>query len=363
MRNQSEAPSTLQDLARIAQSQLNAEESVSVVIPCYNEANFIRKVLENLADQYDSSRYEIIVVDGRSEDRTRDEIEAFKSTRPELPVVLVDNPARNIPVALNLGIAAARGEIIARMDAHAVPSEGYVRRCVEVLSQEDAGVVGMPCHVLAGADTMLARAIASAVSHPFGIGDAKYRLSKGVALQEAVDTVAFSCFRKSLWQELGGFNESLLTNEDYDFNYRVRRCGQQVILDRSGHCDYFARTTLRELAAQYFRYGHWKAQMVKLHPRSIRMRHSIAPAFVASLVVLALAGLVWQVARWLLLVELSVYLLLALGAGWQAARKTGDLGMTLLMPVVFATIHLTWGVSFIRGLFGLRLNRDDCLCA
>ena len=136
MRNQSEVTSTLKRFPRVANPSVNAEESVSVVIPCYNEANFIGKVLENLADQYESDRYEIIVVDGRSEDRTREEIEAFKSTRPELSVVLVDNPARNIPAALNLGVAAARGEIIARMDAHAVPSDGYVRRCVEVLSQD-----------------------------------------------------------------------------------------------------------------------------------------------------------------------------------------------------------------------------------
>ena len=156
-----------------------------------------------------------------------------------------------------------------------------------------------------------------------------------------------------MWKELGGFNESLLTNEDYDFNYRWRS-GQQVILDRSGHCDYFARTSLKDLAAQYFRYGHWKAQMVKLHPRSIRLRHSIAPAFVVSLVALALAGLVWQAAWWLLLVELSVYLLLALGGGWQAARRLGgDLAPALVMPLVFATIHLTWGSSFLISLVSL----------
>jgi len=348
MRNQSEVTSTLEGLPRVANASANAEESVSVVIPCYNEANFIVKVLENLADQYESDRYEIIVVDGRSEDRTRDEIEAFKSTRSELSVVLVDNPARNIPAALNLGIAAARGEIIARMDAHAVPSYGYVRRCVEVLRQDQAGVVGMPCRVRPGADTLKARAIAAAVSHAFGIGDAKYRLGEGGPLQEPVDTVAFACFRKSLWKELGGFNETLLTNEDYDFNYRVRRGGKKVILDRSGYCDYFARKTLRDLAAQYFRYGQWKAQMVKLYPRSIKLRHLVAPVFVFSLLALAALGFAWRVAWWTLLVEAVVYLLFALGAGWLAARKTGgDLGMTLLMPVVFATIHLTWGSSFL----------------
>jgi GT2 family glycosyltransferase len=237
------------------------------------------------------------------------------------------------------------------MDAHAAPSPGYIRRCVEVLRQENTGVVGMPCLVRPGADTLMAQAIAAAVSHPFGIGDAKYRLSQGGPLQEAVDTVAFSCFRKALWQGLDGFNESLLTNEDYDFNYRVRLSGQQVILDRSGHCDYFARSTLKDLASQYARYGFWKAHMLKLHPRSVRLRHLVAPAFILSLVVLALSGLVWKPAWWLLLVEVVAYLLCAFGAGWQAAKKSEKgLMMTSMMPVVFMTIHLSWGLSFFHGL-------------
>jgi succinoglycan biosynthesis protein ExoA len=351
MRNQSEVPSTLQDSPRAAHAQTNSEESVSVVIPCYNEANFIGKVLENLADQYESDRYEIIVVDGGSQDRTRDKIQAFKSTRPELSVVLVDNPARKIPAALNLGIAAARGKIIARMDAHAVPSDGYVRRCVEVLSQEDAGVVGMPCHVLPASDTLLARAIASAVSHPFGIGDAKYRLREGGAMLESVDTVAFACFRKSLWQELGGYNESLSTNEDYDFNYRVRLAGRDVILDRSGHCDYFARSTLQGLAAQYRRYGGWKARMIRLHPRSIKLRHLVAPVFVLSLVFLMLLSFFSAPALLLLSFETCLYLLLALVFGWQVMqRNKGGPRMLLIMPLIFLTIHLTWGFSFLLGL-------------
>jgi succinoglycan biosynthesis protein ExoA len=166
-----------------------------------------------------------------------------------------------------------------------------------------------------------------------------------------VDTVAFSCFRKSLWQELGGFNEGLLTNEDYDFNYRVRQSGREVILDRGGHCDYFARTTIRKLAAQYWRYGRWKAHMVRLQPGSIKLRHVVAPAFILSLLVLALLAIVWAPARWLLLIESIVYLFAALAAGWHTTRRSDrSLGLVLLMPLVFATIHLSWGTSFLISL-------------
>lgn len=341
-------------MVRVADSQVNqqrlsskTDETVSVVIPCYNEERFIGKALEQLAGQFESDRYEIIVVDGMSDDGTRAVIEDFRKRHPGLRVRVVENPARNIPTALNLGLAAAEGTIIARMDAHAVPSEGYIKRCVEVLREGTAGVVGMPCLVKPGADTLMAHAIAAAVSHPFGIGDAKYRLGAGGPAQEAVDTVAFACFTKSLGEELGGFNESLLTNEDYDFNYRVRQSGRKVILDRSGYCEYFARRTLKDLGSQYWRYGGWKANMLRLHPRSIKLRHTVAPAFVLTLINLTVAALIWRPAAWLLLLVAALYLTVAFAASATVRSAKRSLGFLLVMPLVFLTIHLTWGTSFL----------------
>src|SRR5262249_37985351 len=155
----------------------------------------------------------------------------------------------------------------------------------------------------------------------------------------------------SLWRELGGFNESLLTNEDYDFNYRVRNSGRKVILDRSGHCDYFARTSLPELSKQYRRYGGWTARMVWLHPGSIILRHIAAPVFVLSLLLLALISVLWYPAGLLLLLEVAVYLLFSVLCGWQVKnRMQGSFLMMFIMPLVFLTIHLSWGISFLIGL-------------
>lgn len=329
----------------------SGSERVSVVIPCYNEERFIGKALHNLADQFDRDHYEIIVVDGLSEDGTRAAIADFMAERPDVRVKLVDNPARNIPTALNLGIAAAQGNIIARLDAHAVASAGYIRRCVEVLRQSEVGVVGMPCLVRPGADTTMAFAISLAVSHPFGIGDATYRLQKGAAAQEAVDTVAFACFKKELWRELGGFDEELLTNEDYEFNYRVRRLGKTVLLDRLEHCDYFARTTLKDLWRQYWRYGKWKGRMIRRHPGSIKLRHLVAPAFVASIPLLLVAGIWLRLSWWILIAEIAVYSLLSLTCAAKLARRSAAGGrLLLLLPVVFLTIHVTWGSGALLGL-------------
>lgn len=337
-----------------ASLKLPVRLGVSVIIPCYNEERFIGKALENLADQYTPEDYEIIVVDGISVDRTRQIIGAFRQSHPELSIRVVDNPARNIPRALNLGIAAAHSEIIVRIDAHAAPSPGYIRRCVELLSESKAAVVGMPCRVQPGAETTMAHAIALAVSHSFGIGDAKYRLKGGPA-QQAVDTVAFASFRKSLWSELGGFDENLLTNEDYDFNYRVRLRGDTVLLDRSEHCDYFARTTLTSLAAQYFRYGAWKARMIRRRPRSIKLRHLVAPVFVTSIILLAAVGF-WRSVGWMLLaMELAAYFMAATAFGYQAGRRNHEqLPVILTMALVFFTIHFSWGTSFVMGLVSPR---------
>jgi len=348
-------PITPVEIGPVTFSKLPVRATVSVVIPCYNEERFIGKALENLAEQYPPEDYEIIVVDGMSLDQTRKVVAEFQRSHPELSVSMVDNPAGTIPHALNLGIAAASGEIIARIDAHAAPSSGYIRRCVEVLSEGNGAVVGMPCFVRPAEDTVTARAIAIGVSHRFGIGDAKYRLGAEPAAegatQEVVDTVAFACFRKSLWTELGGFDEKLLTNEDYDFNYRVRLRGEKVLLDRSERCDYFARATLPKLASQYFRYGAWKARMIRQRPRSIKLRQLVAPVFVGSIVFLTALGL-WRSIAWAVLaLEGATYFTAALLFAFQSTRSKGEkFSVMLAMPLVFFTIHLSWGMSFWWGL-------------
>jgi succinoglycan biosynthesis protein ExoA len=340
------------EVIRVAAREVPAHRSsVSVVIPCYNEEQFIGMALANLAHQYACGNYEIVVVDGMSTDRTRGVVEEFAKAHPEISVRVLNNPQRNIPHALNLGIAAAGGEIIARMDAHAAPSRNYIERCVEILENDPNALVGMPCRVMPGTSTTTARAIAIAVSHPFGVGDASYRLPHTNTEQQEVDTVAFACFRKSVWSELGGFDEKLLTNEDYDFNYRARNSGRRVLLDRQGHCDYFARPTLAKLAAQYLRYGAWKARMLRVRPRSLKLRQLIAPLFVASLVVLAIAGFFRPIFWLLQLSEALLYLVTNLFfASSAVVRRQQNYSLVPALVLAFFTIHLSWGASFFWGL-------------
>jgi succinoglycan biosynthesis protein ExoA len=170
------------------------------------------------------------------------------------------------------------------------------------------------------------------------------------AATEFVDTVPFGVFRKSLWTEVGGFNEQLLANEDYDFHYRIRQRGGRILLDTSGHSLYFARPTIKELARQYFRYGTWKAQMVKLHPRSLRLRHLVAPVFVASVLLSALVGFWWRPAWLALLAVVVPYALLSLVCAVQLATRARDLRLTPIISFTFLLIHAAWGSSFLLGL-------------
>jgi glycosyltransferase involved in cell wall biosynthesis len=338
--------------AKIPAADAAAIPFVSIVIPCLNEERFIGTVLKTLAMQYPPGCFEIIVVDGLSTDKTRDVVSAFAQDNPGVQVRVIDNPERDIPRALNLGITAATGELIVRMDAHSIPSPGYVRRCVQLLADGDAAVVGMPWKICAGSDSSMARAIALAVAHPFGIGDAKYRLNVPTAVY--VDTVPFGAFKKSLWTRLGGFNEKLLTNEDYDFNYRVRKDGGLVLLDAAEHCNYVARATLSDLARQYWRYGSWKAQMVKLQPASLRWRHLVAPLFVVSLVLTALVSIFWSPGLWLFFLVAGSYALLALVCSFQLAIRNKEPLLIFLLPLIFLSLHFSWGSSFVAGLFTSR---------
>ena len=165
-----------------------------------------------------------------------------------------------------------------------------------------------------------------------------------------------------MWREIGGFDEELQTNEDYDFNYRVRLNGKTVLLDRSEHCEYFARPTLKDLFFQYSRYGTWKARMIRRHPRSVKWRHAVAPAFVASLPILLISGFWLRPAWWILLLELGIYVLLAVAFAARLARQYGE-GARLIvtLPLVFLTIHLSWGSTLLLGLLGPR-QRMERLC-
>jgi len=200
---------------------------VTVIVPCRNERRYIAACLDSiLATAYPADRLEVLVVDGASDDGTRDAVRAYAAREPR--VRLLDNPRRSAPAALNLGIRAARGEIIARMDAHVVYPPHYLPVLVEALLETGADNVGCPIVTLPADESATARAIACALSHPFGVGNSRFRI--GSAVRREVDTVPFGCFRRDVFDRVGLFDEELIRNQDDEFNFRLIRSGGRVLL-------------------------------------------------------------------------------------------------------------------------------------
>ncbi len=324
------------------------QPSVSIIVPCYNEEATIRLLLDAIRQQtFPPQKMEIVIADGLSQDRTREVIAAFQAAHPDLAVQVKDNPCRTIPSGLNTAGAAASGEIIIRLDAHSIPIPQYTERCVEAIEGGKGSVVGGVWMIQPGGTGFIADGIARAAAHPLGVGDAMYRLGKA---EGPVDTVPFGAFRRSLFEQLGGFDESLLTNEDYEFNTRVRKGGGTVWLDPAIRSTYIARASLSALARQYWRYGYWKQKMLRRHPGSLRWRQALPPAFVASLLGLGLISFFLPPARFLLLIELVLYLLVLGAAGLQAAYQRRTPLFALGLPLAIATMHFSWGGGFLWSL-------------
>ena len=189
------------------------------------------------------------------------------------------------------------------------------------------------------------------MAHPIGAGNAAYRTARTTDGGRAeVDTVPFGCFRKTTWEALGGFDERLLANEDYDFNYRARSSGSTVVLDPNIRCTYFARGTLAELASQYFRYGWWKVQMLKRHPRSLRWRQALPGAFVPLFLALAVVGFVWPTGTLLFGAVALLYGATLFAAAVQLASRQRRWGLVWPLVAAFAVVHGSWSVGFATNL-------------
>jgi succinoglycan biosynthesis protein ExoA len=334
---------------------------VSVVIPCRNERAYVGGLIDALRGQQ-VAPHEIVVVDGGSTDGTRDVVQQLQRSDHSVSVRVVVRQDASIPGAVNAAVREATGDVIVRLDAHCEPSEDYIARALERLAEARAGVVGGIWHVAPGATTATAAAIARAASHPLGAGDAAYRIGRQRTEPADVDTVPFGCFRREVWERLGGLDESLLANEDYEFNYRVRQAGLRVILDPGIHCTYFARPTLGALGAQYFRYGWWKVQMLRKHPESLRRRQAVPAFFVAALVLLTLLGALWPPAWLLLAAQVSVYGAAVAGTALVVCLREGRWARLLPLCGAFATIHVAWGAGALvniatLGKWGQRLRR------
>ena len=310
---------------------MTALPSVTVALPVLNEERRIEACLAAIVAQTYGNIIEILVVDGGSQDRTR----AIVSMHPGVRVL--DNPRRIQSVALNIALAEAQGDVFVRVDGHTEIAEDYVERCVEALTATGAAMVGggIDPDSSAASPGPVGGAVALAMRSPFGVGPARFH--RPDAPGSWVDTVYLGAFRTATARSAGGYDETLVTNEDAELAWRLRARGG-VWFDPSIRSQYQPRRGLRPLARQFFRYGRGRAATVARHPRSLSPRQLAAPAL--------LLGLMSPWRR-----PVAV----AYGVGLVASTTrsgTRQWRSAVLMPVALVTMHLTWATGFLTALPG-----------
>jgi succinoglycan biosynthesis protein ExoA len=315
---------------------------VSVVIPARDEREALPALIRSIEAQ-SLAPDEVIVADGMSQDGTREWLVEACAERPWLR--MVDNPARTISPALNTAIAAAQGPLVARMDAHAVYAEDYLQQLVQVFESDETVVAAGGMMRTEGRGPWGA-AIATVLRRRFGLGGAGHRVG---GASGPVDHTFSPMYRKQAVIDVGGFDESMLANEDFELDHRLRQAGGTVWLEASATCTWFTRDSLPDTARQMRRYGSFKARTLWLWPRSLRMRQLAPPSLILGLVLAPihsrrLGGGLWTA-------YLGTCGILAV----RAARADGS--SAIRAAAVVPVVHLSWGAGLLAGIWTHRRPR------
>ncbi|MGI8927368.1 MAG: glycosyltransferase family 2 protein [Tepidiformaceae bacterium] len=324
--------------------QLPPQPLVSIVIPAFNEGRHIDALLESLeAQTYPAESFEAIVADGGSTDGTRAIVTAA-AARWSAPLRLVDNPGRRTPEGLNAGIAAAKGDVIVILGGHSLVDPGFIVESVNALRETGACAAGGV--IEARGEGRLGSAIAAALSHPFGVGDARFRYATHAGY---VDTIAFAAYRRECFETLGGFDIDRQQAEDDFFNFRIRQAGGRLYLTPAVRSVYYARAGLRSLARQYFGYGRAKGRVSVEVPASIQPRHLVPAATVVAGLFLATAGTRSSFARRALFAGGAAYAALAATSARRASARRHDPSLAPLIAVAFPVVHTSYGLGTLVG--------------
>jgi glycosyltransferase involved in cell wall biosynthesis len=325
------------------------DDLVTVVIPARNEEGFIGRCLDSILTQ-DHAALQIVVVDGASTDRTVEIVRGYAERDPR--VECLSNPDAIIPKSMNLALAAARGRWLVRVDGHAAIPPHYVRRAVDDLRSGSWGGVGGRKDGIGV--TRAGKAIAAAMASPFGVGNSTYHFGTS---PQPVDHVPFGAYPVALARKLGGWDERLRVNQDFEFDYRVRAAGHQILFDPELVIGWECRQHVGDLFKQYRRYGRGKTWVALLHPDSLQPRHLVAPVLVGGWAEGLALGLRWH---WILAVAFLPYLLGLSVATALTARKVSWRSWAFI-PGAFVAMHVGWGLGFWEGathIFRGRFNGE-----
>lgn len=321
--------------------QRPARPMVSVAVAMLNEADHVLACLRAFEHQtWPDDLLDVMVIDGGSTDGSRAMVEAFAATRPWIRVL--DNPAGHSAAAWNVGLRAARGDCFGIFSSHGVPSPGFVEASVEAL--RDSGAAGVGGRYLHRGTDPTASGIGLAMSSPFGMASPHRSATEAAD----VDTISHPIYWTDRVRAIGGFDETLLRNEDYELNWRLRSGGDVLRFDPRIESVYRPRASLRALARQFWWYGQYKSLVMRRHPGATRLRHLVPPA--AALGAAVAPVLVWwRPGRWVVGAGAVSYL--ALDA---LATKRTEPALHHASPSVvaraFPVMHFSWGFGVLAGL-------------
>jgi glycosyltransferase involved in cell wall biosynthesis len=312
--------------------------SVSIVIPVRNEAGSISAALDSCLNQSYEGDVEVVVADAMSNDGTRDVVNRYAVAHH---VRLVDNPDLVTPAGLNRAIATSTGDVVVRCDAHSLLPHDYVENAVCTLMDTNAGNVGGVQWAVGS--TPMERGIAAAMTNPLGVGDASFHRG---GTPGPVDTVYLGVYPREVLDEVGGFDESLVRNQDYELNIRIRAAGHDVWFEPRLIVEYSPRPSLGALWRQYSDYGHWKRRVVAKHPSSLKARQAAPPLLVVGLTASAISlATPFRRAGGAVIIGYAAALG---GTGIYEAAKRRDPAALLSGPAI-GVMHIAWGVGFLMG--------------
>jgi glycosyltransferase involved in cell wall biosynthesis len=315
---------------------------VSVVIPERNEEEKISFCLESLlGSDYPHDRFEVIVVDGMSEDRTVEIVKSFSEQHQNIK--LLYNEKRTTPVARNIGIKASVGEYVMFFDAHSVASFDYISKCVKHIQETDADNVGGIVRTQPVSGSILGRTIAAVLASRFGVGGSKFRT--GVTSPEEVDTVPFGFYKRAVFDRIGLFNENLVRNQDIEFNLRLKRKGGKIILFPDIDLIYFSRSSLRSFLKNNYENGFWVIFASRYSKQPFSLRHIIPLMFVLylGLVILLLLLPIALTLVWVL--PLLFYTVLDVLFSVEIVRKTACCKAFFVSAMIFPLLHISYGTG------------------
>jgi len=327
--------------------------SVSIIIPCRNEKEFIPLCLNSLLNNnYPRDKMEILVIDGMSQDGTREVAKEYVEKYSFIH--LLDNPKLITPSALNIGVRRSRNNIIIRIDAHAVYKTDYISKSVTYLEKYNADNIGGIWIIVPRKDTIIGRGIAKSLSSFFGTGNAYYKI--GSENFRAVDTVPFGCYRKEIFTKIGFFNENLERSQDMEFNTRLKRNGGKIYLFPEIVGYYYARSGLKEFFIHNFKDGIWAVYPLKFVRMAFKFRHYIPLMFVSSLILLFALSSLSEYIFYLFCGLIFFYLCSLIYFSIKISSVEKDPTLLLSLPVAFAVRHFGYGLGSIWGIIKIILD-------